>query len=170
MKNLFIFIFTLFVVGLTTAQNNIIGNTSKDEILKCQHSSWFNKVYEAYTPDAKIVKELTHVFKNENFQVDVYFGTWCSDSKREVPKLIKLLELSQFNSKNLDLIGVDRDKVIPDMSEEKREVLNVFNVPTIIVYQNGEEVNRFVEYAQESLAQDMLKIFSKKPYKNSYSN
>ena len=170
MKNIFVFIFTLSLVSFTTAQDNIIGNTSKDEILKSKHSSWFNKVYKAYTPDTKIVKELTHVFENENFQVDVYFGTWCSDSKREVPKLIKLLELSQFNSKNLDLIGVDRDKVIPEMSEEKRKELNVFNVPTIIVYQNGEEINRFVEYAQESLAQDMLKIFSKKPYKNSYSN
>jgi thiol-disulfide isomerase/thioredoxin len=170
MKNIFVFMFTLSLVSFTTAQNIIIGNTSKDEILKSNHSSWFNKVYESYTPDANIVKELTHVFKNENFQVDIYFGSWCSDSKREVPKLIKLLELSQFNSKNLDLIGVDRDKVIPDMSEEKREELNVFNVPTVIVYQNGEEINRFVEYAQESLAQDMLKIFSKKPYKNSYSN
>ena len=27
----------------------------------------------------------------ETLQIDVYFGTWCHDSEREVPKLLKLL-------------------------------------------------------------------------------
>lgn len=153
-----------------SAQQNIIGKTSKKEILKSEHSSWYNKTYESYEPTPAIVEELSSLFKKNKFKVEVYFGTWCSDSKREVPKLIKLLEHSKFNFKNLKLVGVDRDKVIPGLSEEEREALNVFNVPTIIVYQNGKEINRFVEYAQESLEKDLLKIFSKKPYKNSYQN
>jgi thiol-disulfide isomerase/thioredoxin len=170
MRNLLTFAFILSLVSLTAAQENIIGQTSKDEILKSEHQSWFNDTYSAYKPEAEITNELTHIFKKNDFKVDVYFGTWCSDSQREVPKLIKLLELSQFNFKNLELIGVDEDKVIPGISKEKRKELNVFNVPTIIVYQNDKEINRFVEYAQESLEKDMLKIFSKKSYKNSYSN
>lgn len=152
------------------AQQDIIGVTNTTEILKSEHSSWYNDTYESYEPSPIIVEELTSLFRKNKFKVEVYFGTWCSDSQREVPKLIKLLEQSHFNFKNFKLVGVDENKVIPDISEEKREALNVFNVPTVIVYQDDKEINRFVEYAQESLEEDMLKIFSNKPYKNSYQN
>lgn len=170
MKNLILFIFTVSFVNNVTAQDNIIGETSKKEILKSEHSSWYNETYSSFTPNPETIKELAHIFKKNNFQIDVYFGSWCSDSQREVPKLIKLLELSQFDFENLKLVGVDRDKVIPGISDERREELNVFNVPTIIVYEDGKELNRFVEYARESLERDLLKIVSKKTYKNSYQN
>jgi thiol-disulfide isomerase/thioredoxin len=153
-----------------SAQENIIGQTSKSELLKSEHSSWFNDVYDSYNPSPEINEQLTHLFQKNHYDIEVYFGTWCEDSQREVPKLIKLLEKSQFDFKNLRLVGVDRDKIIPNVTDDKRESLNVFNVPTIIVYQDGKELNRFVEYAQESLEEDLLKIFSKKNYKNSYHN
>lgn len=170
MKYFILFICSISFANFSSGQDNIIGETNKRDILKSEHSSWFNEVYSSYTPKSETIEELTHIFKKNDFQVDVYFGTWCSDSQREVPKLIKLLEESQFNFKYLNLIGVDRDKIIPGITEEKQEELNVFNVPTIIVYQEDKEVNRFVEYAQESLEEDLLKIFSKTPYKNSYHN
>ena len=157
------------MVTYSSAQDNIVGKTNKSEILKSkQHRSWFNDVYNSYQPEPETIEELIHLFKNNDFHVDVYFGTWCADSQREVPKLIKLLEEGQFNFKNLNLIGLDRDKIIPGIPEEQRKELNVFNVPTIIVYEDGKEINRFVEYARESLERDLLKIFSKTPYKNSY--
>jgi len=168
MKHFNPFLLMILLAVSSSAQDNITGKTSKDEILKSAHSSWFTDGYRSYNPKPKTIEELKHIFEKNEFQVNVYFGTWCSDSQREVPKLIKLLEKSQFNLKNLNLVGVDRDKVIPDISEEKQEELNVFNVPTIIVYEDGKEINRFVEYARESLERDLLKIFSKTPYKNSY--
>ena len=49
------------------------------------------------------------------------------------------------------------------------EKMNLNRVPTIIFYKNGKEVNRFVEFAQESLEEDIAKIVSGKDYKNSYA-
>jgi thiol-disulfide isomerase/thioredoxin len=111
---------------------------------------------------------LKRIFKKNDFKVEVYFGTWCSDSQREIPKVIKLLKEAKFDMNALTLIGVGRDKIVPDVSEEERKTLNITNVPTIVIYENGNEINRFVEYAQETLAEDLLMIFSQKPYKHSY--
>ena len=93
-------------------------------------------------------------------------GTWCSDSKRETPKLYKLLEESGYNMANLEVISVDRKKVTPNNLQEGYDIIKV---PTIIFSKNGKEVNRFVEYAQETLAEDILKIVSGQPYKHSYA-
>ena len=60
---------------------------------------------------------------------------------------------------------------MPKQKTEKiEEELDLDRVPTIIFYKNGEEVNRFVEYArEESIEEDLAKIVSGKPYKNSYA-
>ena len=94
-------------------------------------------------------------------------GTWCGDSKRETPHLYKVLEMADFNFKNLDLVTVNRSKRTPDNLQEG---LNIIKVPTFIFYKKGKEIGRYVEYARESLEQDILKIVSGKPYKHSYDN
>ncbi len=164
-------IFIIVLSNISFSQNiDIIGETNKKEILESKHQSWFEENYKVYSPSPESLTELNEIFENENFNVEVYFGTWCSDSQREVPRLIKLLEMSDFNFDNLLLIGVGRDKKVPNISEKQSQKLNITNVPTIVVYQNGKEINRFVEYAQESLEQDLIKIFSKDTYKHSYQN
>ena len=161
----------LFVCNYSVAQDaDIIGNTDKEQILKTAHESWFTDNYSSYNANPKSVERLTYLFKTNDFKVEVYFGTWCSDSQREIPKLYKLLEESGFDFKNFKLIGVNEYKELPNATPEEEEILNITNVPTIIVYENGKEINRFVEYAQESLEKDLIKIFSKKPYKHSYQN
>ena len=170
MNKIIFIIFFVALIGNVSGQINIIGKTNKQELLKSEHEIWFEDTYNSYSPNPEIVKDLTKLFKKNNFKVDVYFGTWCEDSQIEIPKLIKLLEQSKFNLEKLNLFGVDEDKVIPNITEKKKKILNLYNVPTIIVYENGEEINRFVEYPQESLEEDMLKIFSKKQYKHSYYN
>ncbi|MGO3237181.1 MAG: TlpA family protein disulfide reductase, partial [Psychroflexus halocasei] len=68
----------------------------------------------------------------------------------------------------LKMVGVTQRKQIPNITDKERKELNVFNVPTIIVYKNGQEMNRFVEYAVESLEEDLYKIMSDQDYKHSY--
>ena len=46
--------------------------------------------------------------------------------------------------------------------------LNITNVPTLIFYKNGEEMNRFVEFPNISLAEDLETIIQGKPYINPY--
>lgn len=169
MKIYQISLFLLFLFNLTNAQqNNIIGKTDKQEIISSVHNTWYSKNYNAFKPKAETLKTLNQLFDKNNFKIDVYFGSWCSDSQRELPKLMKILEHTKFDLKNLNLIGVDRDKIVPGLSEQALKKLNITNVPTIIVYKNGKEINRFVEYPQESLEEDLIKILSNQEYKHSY--
>lgn len=95
-------------------------------------------------------------------------GTWCGDSKRETPKMLKLLDEAGYNYNNLEMFAVDYDKTTPDQLEEKYDI---HHVPTIIFYKDGKEVNRFVEYAQgASLEEDIAKIVSGEEYHDSYSD
>ena len=94
-------------------------------------------------------------------------GTWCGDSRRETPSLYKILDATNFNYKNFTLITVSREKSTPKGFEKNMDIVYV---PTIIFYRNGEEIGRFVEFAQESLEKDMLAIVSGVGYKHSYED
>ncbi|QTY27424.1 thioredoxin family protein [Flavobacterium sp. CS20] len=157
----------LFNVALAQ-ESNIIGQTNKNEILNSRHKSWFNKNYNSYEPSPKHIKQIKKLLAKNDYKIEVYFGTWCSDSQREVPRLIKILEASEFDFDNLKLVGVGPEKKVPNVSKKRQKQLNITNVPTIIVYQDDKEINRFVEYAQESLEKDFINILAKKPYKHSY--
>lgn len=150
------------------AQDVIVGPTTVQSLEQSPYKSWYFDSYKSSTPKQGVIEELSEYFKSEKFEIEVYFGTWCSDSQREVPQLIKILKEADFDLQNLRLVGVDEDKIVPNVSEAKRKALDITNVPTIIVYQEGKELNRFVEYAQETLEEDLLKIISKQPYKHSY--
>lgn len=147
----------------------ILGEFNLKDLKSTNNKTWFENNYKSFTPKPEIVNKIGSFVKRENFEISVYMGTWCEDSQREFPRFIKILDEVNFNYKDLTLIGVDEDKVVPNISNEKRKQLNVFNVPTIIVYdQKGKEINRFVEFPQETLEEDLLKIFSRQDYKHVY--
>ena len=94
-------------------------------------------------------------------------GTWCGDSRRETPKFYKLLELAEFDLKNLEMITVNRAKRTPDNLQRGFDIIRV---PTFIFYKNDKEIGRYVEYARESLEKDILKILTGKEYKHAYDH
>lgn len=147
----------------------ILGEFKLNELKATTNKTWFNSGYENYTPKPEVLEKITSELKKNNFHISVYMGTWCPDSRREFPRLIKILNQVNFKHKRLSLVGVDRDKLVPNVTEEEREKLNILNVPTIIVYDDkGNEINRFVEFAQETLEEDLLKILSDEDYKHVY--
>ena len=91
-------------------------------------------------------------------------GTWCGDSRREIPGFYKILDETAFDVNYLQLIGVDRSKKYDDYEKD----LTIFRVPTIIFLKNGKEIGRFVEYPKETIEKDFLKIVSGQSYKHSY--
>lgn len=65
----------------------------------------------------------------------------------------------------LEVQSVRPDKTLPN---DLHRAYNIQFVPTIIFYKNEKEVGRFVEFAQESLEEDIAKIVSGEKYKNPY--
>jgi thiol-disulfide isomerase/thioredoxin len=121
------------------------GIISRQELEKDTAFGWWAENLKAYTPQSQAVAELK---KNTNLQFIAFMGTWCDDSQFIIPKFFSLLEVSGFPQGNVTLIGVDRSK---KTLSHLAEALNIVNVPTIIVMNNGKEVGRVVEYGKYGL-------------------
>lgn len=174
MKNTIILLALLILSSYTFAQkkdsiiikpNHLEGLTSKSDFKVAPYNIWFDKNYENYTLDTTVTKEIQKYLKGVS--IKAFMGTWCGDSKREVPRFYKLLEAVNFDDKNLEMITVNRSK---KTSDNLQEGLNIFRVPTLIFYKEDKEIGRYVEYPRESLEKDILKILKEEPYKHSYDS
>jgi thiol-disulfide isomerase/thioredoxin len=85
-------------------------------------------------------------------------GTWCPDSRREVPRFMRVLDLWQFPVAKVTFIGVDDAKLSP-VGEYVN--LDIQRVPTFIIYKNNIEAGRIIENPTTSLEQDMVNILTR---------
>jgi len=137
----------------------LLGKINK-EGLSTKNYDWFTKNYEAYAPKQDIINQL----KNElnDYTITAFMGTWCGDSKKEVPRFYKILEEANFPLDRLTLVAVSRDRETYKQSPGgEEEGLTIHRVPTFIFYKDGKEVNRIVEHPSGQLEEDMLAIFQK---------
>lgn len=127
--------------------------------------SWLSTEKEFFKTDQEKIKILSPLLKDK--QIELYMGTWCEDSQREVPGMIKILEESNYPVGDIKIIALDENKFTPEGLEKQHDV---FYVPTLIFFdKEGNEMNRIVEFPIESLEADMLKILKEEPYKNAYA-
>ncbi|MDO6426378.1 thioredoxin family protein [Thalassotalea sp. 1_MG-2023] len=87
---------------------------------------------------------------------DVYFGTWCHDSEREVPKLLKIIDANKTFSHQL--IALNYQKTEPEGRAKKTKVMFT---PTIIISVDDQEVGRIIERPRKSLVDDIDKMIKK---------
>jgi thiol-disulfide isomerase/thioredoxin len=121
------------------------------------HAEWYKKGYDAYQPEQEVITKLEMINKDP-ISIEIVMGTWCPDSRREVPRFMKILDLWNFNSENVTLIGVDNAKVAPIGGYEE---LEIERVPTFIILENKVEIGRIIENPVASLEQDMLGILER---------
>jgi thiol-disulfide isomerase/thioredoxin len=172
MKYFFVFIsiFTLLscksqqeITATKNKQGDLIGFTNKASFLQSPYNTWFTKNYDLYQLDKSAINSLKEHLNGVT--IKGFMGTWCGDSKRNVPRFYKILEETGFDESYFELVTVGRNKKTPDNLQEG---FNIIRVPTFIFYKDGEEVGRFVEYPRETLEKDILKILTGAPYKHSY--
>jgi thiol-disulfide isomerase/thioredoxin len=121
------------------------------------YSEWYIKGYDEYQPDKQVVGKLALINK-ENLSIKIVMGTWCPDSRREVPRFMKILDLWEFPVEKVTFIGVDNTKLAPVGDYEK---LGIERVPTFIILENKVEAGRIIENPVTSLEQDMLNILTR---------
>ncbi len=131
----------------------IVGTSTREAYKDSNFAEWFNYEYTNYEIDASVIRNFKSNFENK--VILIVLGTWCSDSRREVPRLLKILDFVKFPKDKTYFINVDRDKKSA-MSEE--EGLDITYVPTIVVYENGKELGRIIETPQFSLEEDLLRL------------
>jgi len=121
------------------------------------HSEWYVKGHDAYVPDQQAIGKISEI-NMDDLSIQIVLGTWCPDSRREVPRFMKVLDLIGFPSAKVTFIGVDNSKQAPVGDYDK---LEIERVPTFIFLRNKVEAGRIIENPVTSLEQDMLNILTR---------
>ena len=167
MKKLLVLLFLFSGLAIAQTPSNYITDSKGREVLWGEFEmadlhrpafvDWFQKGYDAYSPDESVLKELKEQLKGH--QIKVFMGTWCGDSKREVPKVIKLFAELDFPKQDATLIALRGDGEYYKQGPNGETVgSNIHRVPTIIISKNGQEIGRIVEEPKVSLEADLLAI------------
>ncbi len=142
--------------GKIDASGNLVGIVHKQDFLSKPFGTWFQPKYDTYKVSNEEATKLKKLLKG--VKIKAFMGTWCGDSRRETPKLYKLLDKSDFNYKNLEFIALNRQKKTP---KNLQQGYNIHHVPTFIFYKKGKEIGRFIEYAVgRTITKDFIKILS----------
>ena len=136
----------------------LIGLSNRDRLKQDPFSWWFNKAYGAYVVNKEAVQGIKN--DSENLSIKLFMGTWCRDSRREVPRIYRILDAAGFDESRLTLINVNREKNSPG---EEDVGLNIHHVPTVILYNNGNEIGRIIESPVQLLEEDMAAIWKSPP-------
>lgn len=126
--------------------------------------AWFDKEYDFYRINEERLEKIKPLLKDK--RVVLIMGTWCEDSQREVPGMMKILNQAGFNTAEMEIIAIDEDK---RTKEGLEKAYNLAYIPALIFFEGEKEMNRIVEFPINSLEQDILDILSGKEYKNAYA-
>ena len=145
---------------LLDVQGNItlLGKTSYKRLKKAPFKEWFleNERKYQYNPTevASLKTQLTKVDS-----ITVFMGTWCGDSKKEVPRLTRTLKEAGYDFEKVKIICLDRRFNFYKQSPQHEEAgLNIHRVPTIILHNKSGEIGRIVEHPITSIESDLLTI------------
>jgi hypothetical protein len=109
----------------------------------------FRTAYEKYQPSSA---EIAAAKSLSGKSLVVLFGTWCHDSEREVPRLLKLLDMSGVELQSLSLHGVNYNKQEPTNLHRQYDLKYS---PTIVLLHGDKELGRVVEKPMLSLGEDL---------------
>jgi len=110
----------------------------------------FQDNYEEYQPGNLLDPALFR-----GVEIYMLFGTWCHDSKREVPRLLSLLNKLDVPENQINLIGLNFMK---NDSQDRGKKFQIKKTPTFVFLKNQKEIGRIVEMPEISLEADLLKI------------
>jgi thiol-disulfide isomerase/thioredoxin len=161
---LFLFLFLSSMTGYSQELNTsildsksnkeiLIGECNREGLISGEFGQLYHEYYPIYHPKKDVISRLKK--HREGLSILIILGTWCSDSKEQVPKFLKVLDKIKFDGADLRMIAVDRDKQGGDADVSRYDVLRV---PTFIFLRNGREIGRIIETPVRTLEEDMLAI------------
>ena len=134
-------------------QEILIGYCSRSDLNDVGFGEYMTEEYENYQADPEIIQQLGDL--NTSVDIVIVLGTWCHDSKEQVPRFYRVLDDAGYPDDPITLIAVDGKKTGGKLDISH---LNIEFVPTFIFYSKGEEIGRIIETPEVSLEVDMLDI------------
>ena len=114
---------------------------------------------DAYEPTMAAVDRLRA--EDRELRLRVFFGTWCGDSRRSVPRLLSALGAADNPNLEVELVAIGRGFTEP-MDEIRKH--RITNVPTVVVFEGENELGRFVERPHsDNVESDLAAILDGRP-------
>jgi len=165
------FISTTAVNRVVKAKNGsdmLLGNCTRSCLLQKPFSEWFEKNYNDYMVDSSQTVEIGKLLKKKH--MTIFLGTWCGDSKREVPRMLKIMDAAGVKENQITLVMVSNEADMYKQSPQHEEKgKNIIRVPTFIISEGVTEIGRIVESPKQSLEKDLMLILERKEYIPNYA-
>lgn len=140
-----------------------VGAVQPDDLMQAPFDEWYESGYNDYAANADTVATLSTAL--DAVEVEVYFGTWCDDSKQDVPRVIRVLDDAGFSPDRLTMIALsDHPGEFKFSPGGEGRARLIHRTPTIVVTRDGREIGRIVQYALDSIEEDLLVIAQGGPY------
>lgn len=160
----------LYNQTFTNGQGNVIllGKSTRERLQQAPFDSWFDKNYADYIVDTVAAQRLKPLLQHKRFVI--FMGTWCGDSRREVPRIYKLLDYCGVPASQIELINLNNaDTAYKQSPGHEEKGLNIFRVPDLLVYDGKHEIGRVIESPVASWEKDLLTIAGKESYQPHYA-
>jgi hypothetical protein len=154
MKRMSIIIFFIFLLSFTGCSSTLDSGSKKisedgidmlygqitvEDLFK-EFPDW-KESYNQYKPDKAILDSIS--VTPRKIGVEIFLGTWCSDSEREVPRFLKIIDESKcILPDNIKIWAVDRNKSLGSGISQKKSITRV---ATFIFLVDNEEIGRIIE-------------------------
>ena len=122
-----------------TGKPMLLGKITIEELQQEPFNEWYQMEFDGYEVDT----ELTNAISDPGqYTYEVFLGTWCGDSRRELPRMEKIFSEMGIDMSNVLIVTLDRDKTSPSGEQEGKDIRYV---PTLIVSKDNQEIGRIVE-------------------------
>jgi len=145
----------------------LLGLCSRVKLQEEPYGTWFNKNYADYEVDTSTCRILKPALAGKEFLI--FMGTWCADSRREVPRMFRILDYCGVASSQIKLVMLSNaDSSYKQSPAHEERGLEIHRVPDLLVYINKKESGRIIESPVISLEKDLLAIAGGEKYKPNY--
>ena len=122
-----------------TGKPMLLGKITIEELQQEPFNEWYQMELNGYEVDTELTSAISDPGQ---YSYEVFLGTWCGDSRREVPRMEKIFSEMGIDMSSVLIVTLDRDKVSPGGEQEGKDIRYV---PTLIVSKDNQEIGRIVE-------------------------
>ncbi|MFT5755964.1 MAG: thioredoxin 1 [Alteromonadaceae bacterium] len=146
---LMINLFLSIILGACASETQVmVGKVSQEQLMKDEH-------FVLSSAENILSVEKIQQIKRwpAGLHIDIYFGAWCHDSQREVPKMLHILNENKDIS--TQLIALDYNKSDP---QGLAASMGIKYTPTFIVSLGNKELGRIIERPIQDLVTDITEM------------
>ncbi|MCX7736397.1 MAG: thioredoxin family protein [Candidatus Kapabacteria bacterium] len=122
-------------------------------------TEWDNTEFLKYNPSHNKIETLKTLISEKQCSFLIFGGSWCGDTKSELPKIFKIFTLCELELDKIPIIGVDRQKLEPSGFSLNYKIERV---PTLIVLSDNQEIGRITEFPNTTWEDDLIEILEQK--------